>query len=87
MLKYVNFLFFGGVMVDSKLDLLMAKNKIRSLSELERRLKSESLYISRQSLHKIYHGIALDNTRLDTVLKLLSFFNCSLDDLFIWTPR
>ncbi|ACZ08621.1 Uncharacterised protein [Sebaldella termitidis] len=74
-------------MVNSNLNLLMAKKKIRSLSELERRLKSENLYISRQSLHKIYHSTALDNTRLDTVLKLLSFFNCSLEDLFIWSSR
>ena len=60
---------------------------IRSLSELKQRLKSENPYISRQSPHKIYHSTALDNTKLDTVLKLLSFFNCSFEDLFIWSLK
>lgn len=74
-------------MIKCRLNILMAEKDIRSVTELERRLKIRNLNISRQSLHKIYHSIALDNTRLDTILKLLTFFNCKLEDLFIWDSK
>ena len=82
MLKYIKFLFFGGVMVTSRLRILMAENKIRSISELYRRLDQSNLYISRQTLQRITQDEGVNKMNFDTILKLMKFFNCSLTDLF-----
>ena len=70
-------------MIKSRLSILMAEKGIRSITELERQLKTSGLKISRSSLNKIYHDQNINKTHLETVWKLTRFFNCELDNLFL----
>jgi putative transcriptional regulator len=69
-------------MIKSRLKILMAERDIRSISELERKLKASGYAISRSSLNKIYHDHNINKTYLETILKLTKFFNCGLETLF-----
>ncbi len=69
-------------MITSRLRILMAENKIKSISELYRRLDQSNLYISRQTLQRISQDEGLHKMNFDTILKLMKFFNCSLTNLF-----
>lgn len=69
-------------MIKSRLKILMAERDINSLVELERQLKIKKLDISRTTLDRLYHSRNIDKTYLDTVIKLLNFFNCEMKDLF-----
>ena len=69
-------------MLKSRLSILMAEKGIRSISELERQMKSSDFSVSRTSLNKIYHDHNINKTHLDTVWKLTRFFQCELDTLF-----
>ena len=69
-------------MIKSRLKILMAERDIRSISELERKLKASGYTISRTSLNKIYHDQNINKTYLETVWKLTIFFNCELKSLF-----
>lgn len=64
----------------NRLWLLMANNKIKSMSELERQLRERNLAISRQSLDRFEKG---QSKRLDydTITNLCAFFECSIGDL------
>lgn len=69
-------------MIKSRLKILMAERDIRSISELERKLKTSGYKISRTSLNKIYHDQNINKTYLETVCKLMHFFDCTFESLF-----
>ena len=72
-------------MIKSRLNILMAERGIRSIAELERQLIISNLSVSRPVLHKIYYNNNTNKTYIETILKLLDFFNCSIEELITYT--
>ena len=72
-------------MIKSRLSILMAERGIRSIAELERQLIISNLSVSRPVLHKIYYNNHTNKTYIETILKLLDFFNCDIEELIIYT--
>ena len=71
-------------MIKSRLSILMAEKGIRSITELEKQLILSNLSISRPVLYKIYNNENTNKTYIETILKLLDFFNCTIEELIIY---
>lgn len=62
-------------MIRSNLAVMMAKRKIRSITEL-----ASKIGVSRNSLTKLYHGTG-KAVRFDTLTAVCSYFDCNVGDL------
>ncbi|MGL5595873.1 MAG: helix-turn-helix domain-containing protein [Cetobacterium sp.] len=68
-------------MLKSKLRYLMAEKKINSISEL-----MEFTNVSRDPLNKLYNEKNLETLKLDVLIRICNFFQCSLQDLIEYIP-
>lgn len=68
-------------MFKSNLRMLMATNKIDSISQL-----GELTKVSRPPLNKLYKEIQLETLSLDVIGRICKFFNCQIQDLIEYIP-
>lgn len=71
-------------MIGSKLKDLMKVNNIKNLAELEKQLFECDIPISTVNLNKIYNNISINKTFLENTIKLMMFFECNLEDIFMY---
>ena len=69
-------------MFKSRLNILMAERNINKLTDLQNAMEKKGYKISYPTLHRIFHGNKLDKMNLESVVKLIKFFNCSFEELF-----
>lgn len=63
------------------LRIYMAKNKINDIKDL-----MSKVGLSRNAINKLYHEKDLETIKMETILKLCDFFNCSSSDLLEYIP-
>ncbi len=71
-------------MIGSKLKDLMKVNNIKNLAELEKELFECDIPISTVNLNKIYNNVSINKTFLENTIKLMMFFECNLEDIFMY---
>ena len=69
-------------MIKSRLNILMAEKNINKLTDLQNAMEKMGYKISYPTLHRIFHGNKLDKMNLESVIKLIKFFNCTFEELF-----
>lgn len=69
-------------MLKSNLRVLMAKNKIDSITEL-----MEKSGLSRNAINKIYQEENMETTKLSTFLALCDTLECKLSELINYEPE
>jgi DNA-binding Xre family transcriptional regulator len=68
--------------VRNRLSVLMAQNNIRSVSELQRKIKDHGMNISRRTLDKFYNNES-NRFDMDTLATLCVILNCEIGDLLV----
>jgi len=69
-------------MIENNLRIIMAKNKINSISEL---IKITGL--SRNALNKLWHNENVETIKLETFMIICDSLNIPLDELIKYTPK
>jgi DNA-binding Xre family transcriptional regulator len=70
------------IQVRNRLSVLMAQNNIRSVSELQRKIKDHGMNISRRTLDKFYNNES-NRFDMDTLATLCVILNCEIGDLLV----
>ena len=68
--------------IENNLRLIMAKNKINSITEL-----IEITGLSRNALNKLWHDDNVESIKLGTLLTICDKLNVSLDELIAYKPN
>lgn len=68
------------MLVRNRLAILMAEKEIRSVSELQRRIKDHGLTISRRTLDKFYNNES-NRFDMDTLATLCVILDCEIGDM------
>ena len=69
-------------MIKCRLNILMAERNINKLTDLQSAMEIKGLKISYPTLHRIFHSNKLEKMNLESVIKLITFFNCKFEELF-----
>lgn len=66
--------------IRNRLSILMAERDIRSVSELQRKIKNHGLTISRRTLDKFYNNES-NRFDMDTLATLCVILDCKIGDM------
>jgi putative transcriptional regulator len=71
--------------IRNRLSILMAERDIRSVSELQRKIKEHGLTISRRTLDKFYNNES-NRFDMDTLATLCVILDCKVGDILELVP-